>query len=226
MSPIPPRVLRAADRYAGGDPATGVDTRHAFSFGPFYDPDNVRWGQLTACNEERLAPGAGFPPHRHRDVEIVSWVIEGELTHEDADGTRTVIRPGDLQRLTAGSGVQHSERNEGRRPLRFAQMWLVADRPGGPPDYEVVRGFAPDTPYTLPRTEGTLRLLRGDAALAAGDGELLHLRLTRGSGALDGERLYEGDSVRLAAGAFALRAGEEGLEALLWSLAEPADRRP
>ncbi|SOD60272.1 hypothetical protein SAMN06297387_10273 [Streptomyces zhaozhouensis] len=228
MPPTPPRVLRAADRYAGGDPATGVDTRHAFSFGSFYDPDNVRWGQLTACNEERLAPGAGFPAHPHRDVEIVSWVVEGELTHEDADGVRTVIRPGDLQRLTAGSGVVHSEHNEGGSPLRFAQMWLVADRPGGAPEYEVVRGLAPDAPYALPRTAATLRLLRGDAELTAGDGELLHLQLMRGSGELGGEKLFAGDSVRLSAGtpALALRAGEQGLEALLWSLREAADPRP
>ena len=80
------QVWRAADRYRGGDTAAGIDTRHAFSFSGFYDPDNVGFGQLVACNEERLAPGAGFPEHPHRDVEIVTWVVEGELEHLDSTG--------------------------------------------------------------------------------------------------------------------------------------------
>ncbi|RMI45176.1 pirin family protein [Streptomyces triticirhizae] len=211
-------IVRAADRFRGGDPDAGVDTRHAFSFGAFYDPDNLRWGQLTACNEERLAPGAGFPPHPHRDVEIVSWVIEGELTHEDDTGATTVVRAGDLQRLTAGSGVRHSERNEGDVPLRFAQMWLVQDEPGGEPEYEVVRGFAPDDGYALPRTAAELRLLRvasgGSTVLAGG---LAHLQLVRGSGELGGREVFAGDSVRTR-GPWVLTAGPSPVEALRWSL--------
>lgn len=232
MPNTPLRIVRAADRFRGGDPDAGIDTRHAFSFGAHYDPDNLRWGQLTACNEERLAPGAGFPTHPHRDVEIVSWVVEGELTHEDDTGARTVVRAGDLQRLTAGSGVRHSERNEGAGPLRFTQMWLVPDEPGGEPEYEVVRGLAPDTEYALPRTAASLRLLRVRAGtlaplppLPAGEGAgLRHLQLVRGSGELVGPERWEvgaGDSVRVGRGAgeLTLRAGDDApVAALLWSL--------
>ncbi|UED86672.1 pirin family protein [Streptomyces profundus] len=219
-------IVRAEDRYRGGDPAAGIDTRHAFSFGGFYDPDNLRFGQLTACNEERLAPGAGFAPHPHRDVEIVSWVIEGELTHEDDTGARTVLRAGDLARLTAGAGVRHSERNDGTLPLRFAQMWLIPEAAGGPPEYDVVRGLAPGAPYRLPRTSATLRLLR----LAAGErtelppGSLRHVQLMSGeadlvtSGAVDHPRLAAADSARLTTPHPVALAARAPTEALLWHL--------
>ncbi|MDT0266785.1 pirin family protein [Streptomyces sp. DSM 44915] len=226
MPPTEIRIVPAADRYRGGDPDAGIDTRHAFSFGAFYDPDNLRFGQLTACNEERLAPGAGFPSHPHRDLEIVSWVIEGELTHEDDTGTRTVVRPGDLQRLTAGSGVRHSERNAGPGPLRFAQMWLVPDEPGGPPTYEVVRGLPAGTEYRLPRTAAGLRLLR----LAAGESRplpaapLRHLQLVAGAGRLAGRPVGAGDSVRLTGAdgppTTLTATADAPVEALLWTLAD------
>ncbi|WP_062205392.1 pirin family protein [Streptomyces sp. NBRC 109706] len=227
MSRTGVRIVRADDRYRGGDPPAGIDTRHAFSFGDFYDPDNLRFGQLTACNEERLAPGAGFAPHPHRDVEIVSWVIEGELTHEDDTGARTVVRAGDLARLTAGGGVRHSERNEGTRPLRFAQMWLVPEEPGGAAEYEVVRGFEPGTPYRLPRTSATLRLLRLAAGEPAGlpPGPLRHLQLMSGSaelvasGAVGRARLAAGDSARLGTPHAVTLTARTPTEALLWHLA-------
>lgn len=180
----------------------------------------MRFGPLTACNEERLAPGAGFAAHPHRDVEIVSWVIEGELTHEDAGGRATVIGPGDVQRLTAGSGTRHAERNAGPAPLRFVQMWLVQDRAGGAPEYEVVRGIADGTPYALPRTDAVLHVRR----LAAGErtavpaAPLVYAHVVRGSVALAGERLGPGDAARLTdAGELAARA-EEAAEVLMWEL--------
>jgi quercetin 2,3-dioxygenase len=126
------QVWRAAGRYRGGDAEAGIDTRHAFSFSGFYDPDNTGFGTLVACNEERLAPGAGFPEHPHRDVEIVTWVIEGELEHADSTtGRVTRVRPGDVQRLGAAGGVRHVERNAGEGELRFVQMWLVPGAYGG-----------------------------------------------------------------------------------------------
>ncbi|BFO21144.1 hypothetical protein SHKM778_75320 [Streptomyces sp. KM77-8] len=109
-------VRRAHERYQGGDPAAGIETRHAFSFGPHYDPDNLRFGAVIACNEEHLAPGAGFDEHPHSHTEIVTWVIEGELTHQDSTGRETVIHPGDVQHLSAASGVRHVERNAGPAP--------------------------------------------------------------------------------------------------------------
>lgn len=218
-------VQRATERYRGGDAAAGIDTRHAFSFSGFYDPDNVRFGALTACNEERLAPGAGFAEHPHRDVEIVTWVLEGELTHRDSTGTATVVRPGDIQRLTAGGGARHTERNDAAGPLRFLQMWLVPDLPGGEPEYEVVRGLADATPYALPRTAAVLHVRRLDAAAAAElpSSPRCYLHVARGAVRLGGERLGAGDAARLtgAAGLVARAEPEGGAELLVWELGGP-----
>ncbi|WP_243741072.1 pirin-like bicupin family protein [Streptomyces sp. 8K308] len=220
------RVTRAAERYRGGDPAAGIETRHAFSFAGFYDPDNVRFGPLTACNEERLAPGAGFPAHPHRDVEIVSWVLSGELTHEDEDGTATVVRPGDLQRLTAGAGVRHVERNAGPEPLRFLQMWLIPAEPGGEPAYEVVRGIGDDVPYALPRTPAVLRVrrLRDGERAAVGGGRLAYLHLASGAVELSGVgppvALTAGDAARLTGGGEPVVRAAGGAELLLWELSD------
>jgi redox-sensitive bicupin YhaK (pirin superfamily) len=214
------QVQRAAERYRGGDPAAGIDTRHAFSFAGFYEPDNVRFGPLTTCNEERLAPGAGFPEHAHRDVEIVSWVVEGELTHEDSAGHTAVIRPGDVQRLTAGSGVRHAERNDGPVPLRFVQMWLLPAVPGGEPEYEVVRGIADGTPYALPRTAAVLhvRRLRDGERTAIPAAPRVYVHAVRGSAHLSGARLDPGDAARIT-GAPELTARAEGpAELLVWEL--------
>ncbi|TDC73659.1 pirin family protein [Streptomyces hainanensis] len=219
-----PHVTRAADRFRGGDPAAGIDTRHAFSFADHYDPENVRLGPLTACNEERLAPGAGFPPHAHRDVEIVSWVLSGELTHEDEDGRATVVRPGDLQRLTAGAGVRHVERNAGPEPLRFLQMWLIPAEPGGEPAYEVVRGIADDIPYALPRTPAVLRVRRlgdGERTTLPG-GRLGYLHLAAGAAELTGTgpavALTAGDAVRLTDDGEAAVRAAGAAELLMWEL--------
>ncbi|MER8234583.1 pirin family protein [Streptomyces sp. NPDC094049] len=154
------RIQRSVERYPGGDPAAGIETRHALSFGPHYDPDNLRFGALLACNEERLAPGAGFEEHPHSHTEIVTWVVEGELTHHDSAGHTTVVRPGDLQRLSSADGVRHVERNDGDVPLVFVQMWLAPLAPGGEPSYEVVRGAGDSGPYDLPAADARLRVHR------------------------------------------------------------------
>ena len=110
-------VRRAARRAtAGGDPAAGIESLHAFSFGPHYDPDNLRFGAVLACNEERLAPGAGFDEHPHSHTEIVTWVVEGELTHRDSAGHETVRPP--RRRPAPQRG--------GRRPARRAQRRRAA----------------------------------------------------------------------------------------------------
>lgn len=159
-------VHRADERYPGGDPAAGITSRHAFSFGPHYDPDNLRFGALLACNEERLAPGAGFDEHPHSHTEIVTWVVEGELTHRDSTGHETVVRAGDVQRLSAAGGVRHVERNDAAVPLTFVQMWLAPLDPGGDPAYEIVRGIADSTPYAVPEAGAMLHVRR----LTAGSG--------------------------------------------------------
>jgi redox-sensitive bicupin YhaK (pirin superfamily) len=216
-------VQRSGARYRGGDGA-GVETRHAFSFSGHYDPDNVRFGLLVACNEERLAPGAGFAEHPHRDLEIVTWVVEGELTHEDSTGHRTVVRPGDVQRLSAGSGVRHSERNESAAPLTFVQMWLASGAVGAEPGYEVVRGIADGTPYALARADAVLHVRRlGDGERTAlPDAPWVYAHVVRGEVRVGDETLTAGDAARIT-DARDLEARAVGAaELLVWEMrAEP-----
>jgi hypothetical protein len=219
-------VWRAEDRYRGGDQQAGIDTRHAFSFSGFYDPENVGFGLLVACNEERLEPGAGFAEHPHRDVEIITWVIEGELEHRDTAGHTAVVRPGDVQRLAAGSGVRHTERNAGEVPLRFVQMWLVPGAFGTDPGYEIVRGIADNTPFALPGTEAVLHVRRlADAErTAVPEAAFVYVHMARGSALLNGVTLRAGDAARLTdtRGTQELRARGDA-ELLLWEMhAEPA----
>ncbi|MFD3678657.1 pirin family protein [Streptomyces sp. NPDC058613] len=199
-------VRRGADRYEGGDVPAGITTRHAFSFGSFYDPDNLRFGPVLACNEETLAPGAGFDEHPHSHTEIVTWVVEGELTHQDTTGEKGLVGPGDVQRLGAGSGVRHAERNDGERRLRFVQLWLAPLAAGGAPSYEVVRALTDGTPYAVPAAGAVLHVRRPGAGerVAVPAAERVYLHVVRGDLRLDGEELGPGDSVRITA--------EKGLE--------------
>ncbi|MDX3224718.1 pirin family protein [Streptomyces sp. ME19-01-6] len=191
----------------------------------------MRFGSLVACNEERLAPGAGFAEHPHRDVEIVTWVVGGELTHEDSAGGRTVVRPGDVQRLSAGGGVRHSERNEGREPLTFVQMWLApapgftSAGAGAEPAYEVVRGVAGPAPYLLERADASLGVWRP----AAGERTELpaapwvYAHVVRGEVDLSGETLTAGDAARITDGRGLSAQALSGAELLVWAMrAEPS----
>ncbi|MEU3571234.1 pirin family protein [Kitasatospora sp. NPDC036755] len=243
-------LRRTAERYRSV-PAEGVETRHAFSFSGHYDPKNTHFGALLACNEELLAPGAGFEEHKHRDTEILTWVLEGALAHRDSYGHSGVVRPGMVQHLSAGSGVTHTERNVGGAtgPVRFVQMWLQPDEFDVPPAYGLRKVEPADGGLTLlasglARDAGTdaLRLRRGDAALwlaTAGPWQPLpqlpeapwrYAHLTAGSlgyrtvpGPKGGGRsMVPGDSVRITGEAFAdPAAGETGAELLLWEMHSP-----
>jgi len=145
-----------------------LDSWHSFSFADYYDPQHVHFGPLRVINEDRVQAGQGFGTHGHADMEIISYVLEGELQHKDSMGTGSVIRPGDVQRMSAGRGVQHSEFNPSpTRPVHFLQIWIIP----------AVRGIAPEYEQrSIPDSEkrGLLRLI------ASPDGAAGSLRSRRG----------------------------------------------
>ncbi|WP_328774313.1 pirin family protein [Streptomyces sp. NBC_00286] len=214
-------VRRSGERYRGGDPAAGIESLHAFSFGPFYDPDNLRFAAIIACNEERLAPGAGFDEHPHSHTEIVTWVVSGELTHRDSAGHESVVRPGDVQRLSSAGGVRHVERNDGSEPLVFVQMWLAPLSPGGDPAYEIVHGIADSTPYAVPEAGAMLHVRRLGAGerTAVPDGAYVYVHAVRGEVLLDGTELGPGDSARLTDAKDLEAVGVSAAELLIWEMA-------
>jgi redox-sensitive bicupin YhaK (pirin superfamily) len=211
---------------------------HTFSFADYLDPRHMGFRALRVINEDRVAPGRGFGAHGHRDMEIISYVLSGELAHKDSLGNGSVIQPGDVQRMSAGTGVTHSEFNSSRDELvHFLQIWIVPERRGLTPSYEQKH-------FSEEARRGTLRLIAapggGDGAVTVhqdvrlysallGDGETVGhelaagrhawLHVARGGVAVDGEQLEAGDAAAFSEPRAIELRGRGAAEVLLFDLA-------
>jgi redox-sensitive bicupin YhaK (pirin superfamily) len=160
-----------------------LDSYHSFSFADYFDPTRIEFGPLRVINEDRVAPGAGFGTHAHRDMEIISYVLSGELEHRDSIGNGSVIRPGDVQRMSAGSGIRHSEFNPSpTEGLHFLQIWIKPNVAGIEPSYEEKR-------FSDGERQGRLRLI---ASPDASEGSvLIHQDAFLYAGRFDGDERAE-----------------------------------
>ncbi|MEV8377736.1 pirin family protein [Kribbella sp. NPDC056861] len=233
-------IRRADDRFR--TQSDWLDSRHSFSFGPYYDPANVGFGLLMAHNDEVVAPGTGFDAHPHQDVEIVTWVLRGALLHQDSEGHSGIIYPGLVQRMSAGSGIQHSERNDAEEPVHYVQMWV---RPGEydlKPSYQQsevgdrlatgelvpIASGLPEHKTTAAVTINQNRAGLSAARLAPGQSIQLpqsqhaHLFVALGNLQLEGAGdLGEADAARLAtADGQRVTAGAQGAEVLIWTMTD------
>jgi hypothetical protein len=214
-----------------------LHSQHSFSFADYYDPQQMGWGPLRVINEDRVEPDQGFGTHGHRDMEIISYVLAGELQHKDSMGNGTIIRPGDVQRMSAGTGVRHSEFNPSPNSrVHFLQIWIEPDALGITPGYEQ-KFFAPD------EKRGQLRLIASQdgrtgsvtvhrnadlyaSLLAPGDevshalaaDRLAYLHVVRGAVRLNGVRLETGDAAKIEAEQALKIAADADSEVLLFDL--------
>ena len=209
-------MRKAADR--GHANHGWLDSRHTFSFADYYDPREMGFGPLRVINEDRVAPGMGFGTHPHRDMEIISYVLEGALEHRDSLGTGSVIRPGDVQRMSAGTGVTHSEFNASRaEPVHFLQIWIEPARRGVAPSYEqkhfpdedkrgrlrlVASPDGADGSVAIYQQAWMYALLLDGAeqvAYSLAPGHLAYVHAARGEVTVNGQRLGPGDGLKVAA---------------------------
>jgi hypothetical protein len=238
-------IRKANDRFA--TKISWLDSKHSFSFGQHYDPQNTHHGLLLVNNDDIVDPGTGFETHPHRDMEIVTWVLRGSLVHQDSTGHSGVIYPGLAQRMSAGKGIMHSEKNDSWRlqgnehsdPVHFVQMWVEPDEGGRTPGYEqleisdeLLRGSLVPVASGMAKHDGeaAIRIGNRDAALYAArlqpgetvelpEAAYLHLFVADGNVALEGAgELSAGDAVRFTATGGQRVTAVEGSEILVWEM--------
>jgi redox-sensitive bicupin YhaK (pirin superfamily) len=247
-TPLTPHVdvRRAADRFT--TQIGWLDSKHSFSFGHHYDARNTHHGLLLVNNDDVVAPGTGFETHPHRDMEIVTWVLRGRLVHQDSEGHNGVIYPGLAQRMSAGTGILHSEKNDAwtvtgstpaDEPVHFVQMWVVPDETGIEPGYEqleidaeLLNGGLVPVASGRDQHDGAaaIRIKNRYAALYAArlqtgqhvelpDAPFVHLFVPRGAVDLEGAgALAEGDAVRLTASGGQRVTATGPAEILVWEM--------
>ncbi|MDX1697309.1 MAG: pirin family protein [Thiohalobacterales bacterium] len=214
-----------------------LNSYHTFSFGDYHDPRHMGYSTLRVINDDTVAPGGGFATHGHRDMEIISYVLEGALRHEDSMGNGSVIRPGDVQRMSAGTGVTHSEFNASdSRPVHFLQIWVLPEKQGLQPGYEQ-KAFTDEDKRGRLRLVGSRDGREGSVTihqdvdlyavlLGAGDrvshqlaeGRKGWIQVAQGSARLDGELLEAGDGVAIEGPALVELAGASEGEVLLFDM--------
>ena len=219
----------------GRNKISWLDSRFTFSFDQYYDPDHTQFRSLRVINEDVVAPGAGFPTHPHRDMEILTWILEGALEHRDNTGGRGVIRPGELQHMTAGRGVMHSEFNPSQKePVHLLQIWLLPERRGLDPGYEQLafpdadlRGkfhlvAGPQAPVTI-HQDANLYIARldegADVKQPIEEGRHAWVQIARGAVKLNGTPLEAGDGAAFSDESEVRVEATEPSEVLLFDLA-------
>ena len=215
-----------------------LETHHTFSFGDYYDPSHMAFRSLRVINEDVVSPGRGFPTHGHRDMEIVTYIIKGALQHRDSMGSGSIIRRGDAQRMSAGTGVRHSESNPSKdEPVHLLQIWIMPEREGQPPEYEEKK-FSDEEKRNRLRLivsrdgeEGAVRIHQ-DAKIYASvldegksvthqlaNGRHAWLQVAAGSVELNGTQLKHGDGAAISAENELSIVAREPSEVLLFDLA-------
>ena len=230
-------IRRADDRFA--TKVGWLDSKHSFSFGPHFDPTNTGHGLLLVNNDDTVRAGTGFDTHPHRDMEIITWVLSGELEHKDSEGNHGIIYPGLAQRMSAGTGIRHSEKNASAdTDVHFVQMWVPPDTESIDPGYQqldindelakgglvpIASGQGHDAAISIHQRDAVLwggRLHAGETVTIPDDRHV-HVFVPIGSAELEQAGMLDtGDAVRLTdAGGLGLTAGAEGAELLIWATA-------
>lgn len=228
-------LRRAAER--GHADHGWLNSHHSFSFADYYDPEHLQFRALRVLNDDLIAPGRGFGTHGHRDMEIVTYVLEGALAHRDSMGNGSTIRPGDVQRMSAGTGVEHSEFNASREaPVHLLQIWLLPNQLGMAPGYEERRFSAQDKRGRLcliasPDGRGGSVVIHADASIYAGlidgaervvhvpqAGHSTYVHVACGTVTVNGEPLAAGDALKLAESEQVVFEQGEAAEVLVFDL--------